>query len=127
MAPTHSAVYVLKARGAVLVTCRAKPLRNSVPVLSRTGRSQAFNVLWAQASHDVPTNGYRPTFFRSLVESARSGKSLNCVPNSAPPWQAGAMTAPHPPLATAPSADFVPNSWPNSGFRNSRRRGTRGG
>jgi hypothetical protein len=37
-----------------------------------------------------------------------------------------AMTAPDPPLATLPSADFVPNSWPNSGFRNSRQRGTRG-
>jgi hypothetical protein len=33
---------------------------------------------------------------------------------------------PEPPLATLSSADFVPNSWPNSGFRNSRRRGTRG-
>ena len=38
-----------------------------------------------------------------------------------------AMTAPDLPLATLPSADFVPNSWPNSGFRNSRRRGTWGG
>jgi hypothetical protein len=28
--------------------------------------------------------------------------------------------------STSPSADFVPNSWPNSGFRNSRQRGTRG-
>src|SRR5437899_87897 len=37
-----------------------------------------------------------------------------------------AMTAPDPPLATLPSADFVPNSWPNSGFRNSGQRGTRG-
>jgi hypothetical protein len=37
------------------------------------------------------------------------------------------MTAPNPPLAMLPSAPFVPNSWPNSGFRNSRRRGTRGG
>ena len=36
------------------------------------------------------------------------------------------MTTPDPPLAMVPSAKFVPNSWPNSGFRNSRRRGTRG-
>lgn len=36
-----------------------------------------------------------------------------------------AMTAPVPP--PAPAAAFVPNSWPNSGFRNIRRRGTRGG
>jgi hypothetical protein len=32
-----------------------------------------------------------------------------------------AMTAPDPLLATLPSADFVSNSWPNSGFRNSKR------
>jgi len=37
-----------------------------------------------------------------------------------------AMTAPDLPLATLPSAHFVPNSWPNSGFRNSGQRGTRG-
>jgi hypothetical protein len=33
---------------------------------------------------------------------------------------------PDPPLVTLPSADFVPNLWPDSGFRNSRQRGTRG-
>jgi hypothetical protein len=38
-----------------------------------------------------------------------------------------AMTTPDPPQTTLSSADFVPNSWPNSGFRNSRRRGPRGG
>jgi hypothetical protein len=38
-----------------------------------------------------------------------------------------AMTAPDLPLATLPSTDFVPNSWPNSGFRNSGQRGTRDG
>ena len=32
-----------------------------------------------------------------------------------------------PPPATLPSADVLANSWPNSGFRNSRRRGTMGG
>jgi hypothetical protein len=31
--------------------------------------------------------------------------------------------APYPPLVTLPSADFVPNVWPDSGFRNSRQRG----
>ena len=35
------------------------------------------------------------------------------------------MTAP-PPLAMVPSADFVSNTWPNSGYRNSSRRGARG-
>jgi hypothetical protein len=37
-----------------------------------------------------------------------------------------AMTIPAPPLATLSSGDFVPNSWPNSGFRDSRQRGTAG-
>ncbi len=36
-----------------------------------------------------------------------------------------AMTTLDLPLLTLPSADFVPNSWPNSGFRNSGQRGTR--
>jgi len=31
-----------------------------------------------------------------------------------------------PPRLTLLSADFVPNLWPDSGFRNSRQRGTRG-
>ena len=34
--------------------------------------------------------------------------------------------APGPPLVTLLSAEFVPNLWPDSGFRNSRQRGTRG-
>jgi hypothetical protein len=36
-------------------------------------------------------------------------------------------TAPNPPLAMLSPASFVSNSWPNSGFLNTRRRGTRGG
>jgi hypothetical protein len=35
-----------------------------------------------------------------------------------------AMPVPDP-LAKLASADFAPNSWPNSGYRNSRQRGTR--
>ena len=35
-----------------------------------------------------------------------------------------AMTVPGPPLATLPSANIGPGSWPNSGFRNSRQRAT---
>jgi hypothetical protein len=38
-----------------------------------------------------------------------------------------AMTTPDPRRAPSSSSDFVPNSWPNSGFRNSRQRGTKGG
>jgi hypothetical protein len=37
----------------------------------------------------------------------------------------GAMTVADQPPPAAPLAEFVPNSWPNSGFRNSTRRGTR--
>ena len=34
------------------------------------------------------------------------------------------LTAPDQPTPTAPLAEFLVNSWPNSGFRNSRQRGT---
>jgi hypothetical protein len=37
-----------------------------------------------------------------------------------------ARTLPDPPRWQEPSSDVPPNSWPNSGFRNSRRRGTSG-
>ena len=36
------------------------------------------------------------------------------------------MRAPAPPRATLPSTDFVPNSWPDSGFRTNLRRRTIG-
>jgi len=35
-----------------------------------------------------------------------------------------ATTSPDAPRRKEPSSDVAPNSWPNSGFRNSRRRGT---
>jgi hypothetical protein len=34
--------------------------------------------------------------------------------------------APDLPVVTLPSGDFVPNVWPDSGFRNSKQKGTRG-
>jgi hypothetical protein len=37
-----------------------------------------------------------------------------------------ATTLPDPQRRQEPSSDVPPNSWPNSGFRNSRRRGTSG-
>jgi hypothetical protein len=37
-----------------------------------------------------------------------------------------AAISPHPRQRKEPSSDVVPNSWPNSAFRNSRRRGTSG-
>jgi hypothetical protein len=52
--------------------------------------------------------------------------TIMLVPWSGRPHPIAAMTVADPPLATLPSADFVPNSWPNSGFRNSGQRGTRG-
>ena len=61
------------------------------------------------------------------ISAPFSRKVVSKDPNSAPARPAtigtAAMTAPVQP----PSANFVPNSWPNSGFRNSRQRGTRGG
>jgi hypothetical protein len=35
------------------------------------------------------------------------------------------MRAPDPPRRQPPAADFVPNAWPDSGYRNVRHRGTR--
>lgn len=69
------------------------------------------------------------TFATGVVLLLVGGVALTITPvlwKELPPTIA-AMTAPDPSLATVPSADFVPNSWPNSGFRNSGRRGTRGG
>jgi hypothetical protein len=37
-----------------------------------------------------------------------------------------AMTTPGPARAPSSSSDFVPNSWPNSGYRNSGQRRTKG-
>ena len=50
---------------------------------------------------------------------------LTPVPATAATIGPAAMAAPDQP--GSPSANFVPNSWPNSGFRNSRQRGTGGG
>jgi len=36
-----------------------------------------------------------------------------------------AMTVPHPPLTTPAAVDVMPNSWPNSAFRNNGQRHTR--
>ena len=44
-----------------------------------------------------------------------------------PPPTIAATTIPDPPRARLSSADVMPNSWPNSGFRNIRQRGARGG
>jgi hypothetical protein len=48
------------------------------------------------------------------------------MPARAPTMGLAALTTPDQPPPTASLADFLPNSWPNSGFRNSRRRGTGG-
>jgi len=69
------------------------------------------------------------TFATGLVLLLMGGVALRImlVLSKKPLPAIGAMTMPDPPLATLSSADFVPNSWPNSGFRNSRQRGTRRG
>lgn len=45
------------------------------------------------------------------------------MPAKAATMGPAAMAAPDQPPPPAPLADFLPNSWPNSGFRNSRQRG----
>ena len=68
------------------------------------------------------------TFAMGLVLLLMTGAALTLmlVPWKEPVPTVAAMTMPDPPLATLSSADFVPNSWPNSGFRNSRQRASRG-
>jgi hypothetical protein len=68
------------------------------------------------------------TFATSLVPLLAAGVALAIMLGlwkELPPAIV-AVTAPDPPLAALPSADFVPNSWPDSGFRNSGQRGARG-
>jgi len=48
--------------------------------------------------------------------------TMMLVPWKGPSYHRG-DAAPDPSLVMLPSADFVPNSWPDSGFRNSRQRG----
>jgi hypothetical protein len=71
------------------------------------------------------------TFARGVVLLLVAGAALTIM---LAVWKglhsAGAAVAvPRTPLVTSPTLPpgaFVPNSWPNSGFRNSRRRGTSG-
>jgi len=67
------------------------------------------------------------TFARGVVLLFMGGVVLTImlVLWNVPRRTIAAMTTPNPPLATSSSAHFVPNSWPNSGFRNSTKRGTR--
>jgi len=69
------------------------------------------------------------TFATGLVLLLMGGVALiiKLVLSKEPLPAIGAMTMPDPPLPTLSSADFVPNSWPDSGFRNSRQKRTGGG
>jgi hypothetical protein len=66
------------------------------------------------------------TFASSVVLFLVGGAALTIMLllSRALPRKLAATTTADPVPATSPSAAFVPNSWPNSGFRNSRRRGT---
>ena len=61
-----------------------------------------------------------------LLLVAGAALTLMLLPWKEPLPTVATMTMPDPPLATLSSADFVPNSWPNSGFRNGRQRGSKG-
>jgi hypothetical protein len=68
------------------------------------------------------------TFTLGLVMVLVGGVALTIIrvlgQESAP--TIAVMTVPGPLLATHSSTDFVPNSWPNSGYRSIRNRSTRG-
>ncbi len=68
------------------------------------------------------------TFARGVVLLLMAGAALTIMLAL---WKGlhsavAAVTVPRAPLVPLPPEPFVPNSWPNSGFRNSRRRGTIG-
>jgi len=110
-----------------------------------SGKNTApFDIYPTHPSLDAAVDALRAKGFRSIDISVPFPQSVGSndrmrapvTPPSAPraPMPARAatmgpavMTAPDRPPAMVPLADVVPNAWPNSGFRNSRRRGTSGG
>jgi hypothetical protein len=89
-------------------------------LLSRTAIIPVWPVLFGLfASFESPM-----TFATGVVLFLAAGAALTImiVLWRALPPRLEAATATAPLGATLPAANFVPNSWPNSGFRNSRRR-----
>jgi hypothetical protein len=69
------------------------------------------------------------TFVMGVVLLLVAGAALTIMLTLWKGLHSAAVTASPAPLVTLPAlppAAFVPNSWPNSGFRNSRRRGMSG-
>jgi hypothetical protein len=67
-----------------------------------------FGIYPTHGSADAAVDALRTQGFRG-ASAARMGLAT--------------LTAPDQPTPTAPLAEFLVNSWPNSGFRNSRQRG----
>ena len=68
------------------------------------------------------------TLPRGLVLLLAAGVALTIMQllRQEPAPTIAVMTVPAPPSATLSPTGFVSNSWPNSGFRNIRKGGTRG-
>jgi hypothetical protein len=84
--------------------------------------------VWLLVFGQLVLFGSRMTFPRGLVLLLAAGVALTImrVLWREPAQTIAAMTVPAPPPATLSPTDFVSNSWPNSGFRNIRKRSTRG-
>jgi hypothetical protein len=78
--------------------------------------SKAIIPLWLAVCGLLAWSGSPMTFAMGVIVLLVGGTALTIVPLL---W--------NPPLTLEPSAGMVPNSWPNSGFRNSSRRGAGGG
>jgi hypothetical protein len=68
-----------------------------------------FGIHPTHGSADAAVDALRTEGFRS-ASAGRTGLAT--------------LSEPDQPTPTAPLAEFLVNSWPNSGFRNSRQRGT---
>jgi hypothetical protein len=102
-----------------------KEVRTTMSMLfSRT----AIIPVWLLVFGPLVLFGSPMTFPRGLMLLLAGGVALTImrVLWQEPAPTIAAMTVPGPPPATLSSTDFASNSWPNSGFRNIRKRGTRG-
>jgi len=97
-----------------------------MPTLSMLVRSRAVVPVWPLVFGLFVLLGSPMTFAARVVLLFAVGLALTIMLAlwKKPAPTVVAMTTPDLQRAPLSSADFVPNSWPNSGFRNSRQRGT---
>jgi hypothetical protein len=100
-----------------------------MPTVSMLFSRRAIVPVWALVFGLFVLLGSPMTFATRVVLLLAAGLALTIMLAlwKEPLPTVAAMTTPDPPRAPSLSSDFVPNSWPNSGFRNSRQRGTKGG